>query len=73
MRACSFTDKKVKREKEEKNLALGVKRKQLKRKKDRGLDRATDGEATANNGAKEGNISERFFGGGLSFLFIYVL
>ncbi|TVU28331.1 hypothetical protein EJB05_19846 [Eragrostis curvula] len=47
-------DKKATREaKEDKNLALRVKRKQLKKKKDRCLDCAVECEASVKNGAKE--------------------
>ncbi|KAG0534307.1 hypothetical protein BDA96_04G268500 [Sorghum bicolor] len=47
-------DKKGSREaKEEKKLALGVKRKQLKRKKDRALECAVDSEPAAEHGVKE--------------------
>lgn len=51
-----FLDKKGSREaKEDKKLALGVKRKQLKRKKDRALECAVDSEPAAGHGVKEGN------------------
>lgn len=47
-------DKKGSREaKEDKKLALGVKRKQLKRKKDRALECAVDSEPAAGHGVKE--------------------
>lgn len=56
MRACCFVDKKGSREaKEDKKLALGVKRKQLKRKKDRVLECAVDSEPAAEHGVEEGN------------------
>ena len=56
MRVCFFLDKKGSREaKEDKKLALGVKRKQLKRKKDRALECAVDSEPAAGHGVKEGN------------------
>jgi hypothetical protein len=50
-----FLDKKGSREAEDKKLALGVKRKQLKRKKDRALECAVDSEPAAGHGVKEGN------------------
>ena len=54
----AFSDKKVSGEaKENKKLALGVKRKQLKRKKDRGLECAVDSEAAAKHCVEEGNSS----------------
>uniref|UniRef100_A0A0A9AKA9 Ribosomal RNA-processing protein 7 C-terminal domain-containing protein n=1 Tax=Arundo donax TaxID=35708 RepID=A0A0A9AKA9_ARUDO len=47
-------DKKASREaKEDKKLALGVKRKQLKRKKGRGMDSAVESEAAAEHGVAE--------------------
>lgn len=50
-----FLDKKGSREAEDNKLALGVKRKQLKRKKDRALECAVDSEPAAGHGVKEGN------------------
>ncbi|KAL6635057.1 hypothetical protein ACP70R_027728 [Stipagrostis hirtigluma subsp. patula] len=53
VRTRSFVDKKASREaKEDKKLALGVKRKQLKRKKDKGLGLAVESEAAAEHGGK---------------------
>lgn len=51
-----FLDKKGSREaKEDKKLALGVKRKQLKRKKDRALECAVYSEPAAEHGINKGN------------------
>ena len=62
MRACSFLDKKASREaKEDKKLALGVKKKQLKRKKDRVVECAVDSEPAAEHGVSEGNDVDGFF------------
>jgi hypothetical protein len=56
VRVCSFVDKKASREaKEDKKLALGVKKKQLKRKKDRVVECAVDSEPAAEHGIVEGN------------------
>ncbi|KAL6911414.1 hypothetical protein ACP4OV_000219 [Aristida adscensionis] len=53
-------DKKASREaKEDKKLALGVKRKQLKRKKDKGLGSAVENEVAAGHGGKEDQELER--------------
>ena len=62
MRGCSFVDKKASREaKEDKKLALGVKKKQLKRKKDRVVECAVDSEPAAEHGVSEGNGVDGFF------------
>lgn len=64
-------DKKGSREaKEDKKLALGVKRKQLKRKKDRVLECAVDSEPAAGHGVKEGDYMD--FLSFSSHLFIFV-
>ena len=56
MRGCYFVDKKASREaKEEKKLALGIKKQQLKRKKDRVVECAVDSEPAAEHGIVEGN------------------
>lgn len=44
----------------DKKLALGVKRKQLKRKNDRGLDGAVESERAAEHGIVEGITSDFF-------------
>jgi hypothetical protein len=62
VRVCSFVDKKASREvKEDKKLALGVKKKQLKRKKVGVVERAVESEPAAKHGVAEGSGIDGFF------------